>query len=413
MRQGRGFLLILLAFAGLSAVAQRQPPAWLEMAIATEAVDPLALRNAAGDVEEQKKHAAAIELAWLRRDAEAVAALRASADTAKEAALRLDALNLLTGVYMRAGDYALAAAAARESQKLGARFAKGKPAQSDLLVAAEALRDTPPMTMSGKPTGVLPLKMEKDGIPRARIAINGKDEEAVLDTGATFSAVSLSVAKEAGIRPLKASLRVAAGGGPEASAGIGVAEELVIAETTFRNVVVLIVPDDDMDIFGSEARVGAIIGLPVFLKMGSIAMLPDKGALTFAFRPASGEPGEASNLRLHKLNLVLSGTLKTPAPAPVNFLLDTGANATFFNARFAKSFPDLIANAPKVFSTSAVIGEASLARQARRLGELRFEVGGTGFAMTGADVYEDERPAYHGILGQDVLRAGFAADFDR
>jgi hypothetical protein len=409
MRAGIAPVLILAMLASLAPAAfSQEPPAWLRMAIAAEAVDPPALRKAADPKsEEQQKLVAATELAWLRRDTEAAVALRASADTAREVALRLDALNMLMAVHLRAGDYALAAAAGRESKAL----APPGPGQSDLLIAAEALKRMPAMTLAGKAEGRLPLKLEKDGIPRARVAINGLRQLAVFDTGAGFSAVSQSVAKKAGVRPLDGSLHVVPGGGRETSAGIGVADELFIADTKFRNVVVLILPDDSMDIFGG-ARVDVIVGLPIFLKMGRVSILPEGGSLTFAFEPSGRQPGDNSNMRLHKLSLILSGTLKEPEPAPVNLLLDTGASVTSFHDRFAASFPALVANAPKISSKSAVIGEASLSRQARKLGELRFEIGGTGFAITGAEVHEDRRPAYHGVLGQDVLRAGFIADFD-
>ena len=141
-------------------------------------------------------------------------------------------------------------------------------------------------------------------------------------------------------------------------------------------------------------------------------MLPDNGGLAFAFRPSGKQPGAASNMRMHKLTLIATGTLKRPDPAPISMLLDTGASGTSFNARFAASFPELVADAPTVSSTSAAIGNASLSRQARRLGELRFEVGGTSFAIDGAHAYADQRPSYDGVLGQDILRTGFIADFD-
>ena len=409
MRAGIGpvIVLALAGFAG-AAFAQEQP-AWLKMAMAAEAVDPEALRKAAepGNTEQQKL-VAATELAWQRRDAEAAIALRASADTAREVALRLDSLNMLMAVHMRTGHYSLAAAAGRESKAL----APPSPGQSDFLTAAEALKDTPSMTQSGNQQGLLPLRVEKDGIPRAKVSINGSDQEAVLDTGAAFSAVSQSVAAKAGVRPLKATIRIVPGGGVVSKAGIGVLDKLVMGETTFSNVVVLVLPDDDMDIFGDDAKVGAIVGLPVFLKMGSIAILPDgSGQPVFAFRPSAGQPGDASNMRLHKLSLIVTGTLKRPEPAAINLLLDTGASATGFYERFATSFPELVADARRVTTKSAVIGEAALSREARKLGELRFEVGGTSFSLTGANMHDDRRPAYHGILGQDLLRAGFIADF--
>jgi predicted aspartyl protease len=315
---------------------------------------------------------------------------------------------MLTAVHLRAGDYALAAAARRESRAL---IPPSGSVQSDLLAAAEALKATPPMTMTGKPQGMLPLKLEKDRIPRAQVAINGLVQWVALDTGSAFSVVSQSVAKQAGIRPLGAAVSFSATGNHEADAAIGVAGELVIAEAKFSNVVFLIVPDDDLDIFGDQAKVGAIVGLPVFLKMGRIAMLPENGGLIFAFQPSGGQPGAASNMRLHKLVPILSGTLKRPEPAAIGMLLDTGASVTSFYSRFAASFPELVAGAPVVSSTSGVIGEASLSRQARRLGELRFDVGGTAFTITGAKAYADQRPSYDGALGQDILHVGFIADF--
>jgi hypothetical protein len=203
MRAGFGLALILLTLGGcVGAATPQERPAWLRMAMAAESVDPQALRKAADPAsEEQQKLVSAIELAWLRRDAEAAVALRASADTTREVALRLDALNMLMAVHLRMGDYALAAAAGRESQALGAPYNPGS-GQSDLLAAAEALKGTPPMTLSGKTNGLLPLKREKDGLLRASVAINGLDQLAVFDTGAGFSAISQSVAEKAGVRPL-------------------------------------------------------------------------------------------------------------------------------------------------------------------------------------------------------------------
>jgi predicted aspartyl protease len=409
MRAAFGLAPILLALASLAGAASSQePPTWLRMAMAGEAVDPQALRKAASSEGEQKL-VAAIELAWLHRDAEAAVALRTSADTLKSTPLRVDALNMLTAVHLRAGDYALAAAARRESRAL---IPPSNAIQSDLLAVAEALKAMSPMTLSGRPQGVLPLKVEKDGIPRARVAISGLDEWAVLDTGAAFSVVSQSVARQAGVRELGATARFSATGNGEANAGLGVADEVVIAEAKLRNVVVLILPDDYMDIFSGETKVGAIIGLPVFLKMGRIAMLPGKDGPEFTFGPSGGQPGKASNMRLHKLIPIVSGTLKRPEPQAVNMLLDTGASVTSFNARFAASFPELVADAPTVSNTSGVIGEASLSRQAGRLGQLRFEVGGTNFTISGAPAFEEQRPSYDGAFGQDILRMGFIADFE-
>jgi hypothetical protein len=403
---------LALLLAGLAgAASSQQQPAWLRMAIAGERADPEALRKAADPGnEEQQKLIAAYELAWLRRDAEAAVALRTAANTMKSVPLRVDALNMLTAVHLRAGDYALAAAARSESRKL---IPPSGPAELDLLATAEALKDTPPMTLSGNPRGALLLKLEKDGIPRAKVAINGQDEWAILDTGASFSAVSRSMAQKAGIRSLGASARFSASGNREANAGLGVADELVIAQTTFRNVVVLILPDEDMDIFGSATKASVIVGLPVFVKMGSIAMLPEKNdALIFIFLPSGGQPGAASNIRMHKLTPIVTGTLKNPDPAPISMHLDTGANATTFNARFMASFPELMADTPAVSTTSAAIGNASLSRQARKLREFRIDIGGTGVTLDGAHAYEEKRPAYDGALGQDALRKGFIADFD-
>ena len=96
----------------------------------------------------------------------------------------------------------------------------------------------------------------------------------------------------------------------------------------------------------------------------------------------------------------------------INMLLDTGASLTEFFARFAASFPDLVATAPNVSARSAVIGDASLSRSARRLGPLRLDIGGASLTLAGADVHEDQHPSYHGVLGQDFLRQGFTVDFD-
>jgi predicted aspartyl protease len=404
---GRVLVIGLFACgAGCNAIAS---PAKITLAI--EALDLEALRRAADpDDPVERQFVSAVELAWLRRDSEAILELQKSMNTVKAPALRKQALEMLFEVLLRTGAYAEAAAVNVESGSIFTRSISAPPNQPD--AAARGLAGVPPMSLSGQTRGLVPVKIDNVGLPRMTALFGGVQQEVVLDTGASLSAVSESAAARLGLRYLPEEVLVISSVGSSTGSRLAVADHLSIGETKFQHVLFAVIPDDAMAISRDKYHIDVILGLPIFLKLGRVAILPRDGQHVFVFGSSGLSASDRSNLLLNGLSLLATAILQTGEPVRINLLVDTGAVQTSFTDRLTPAIPDLVAAAAVVQSSPIGIGGGTRARPARRLGSLSLTVGDQDFSVTGADLFEGTRDSYHGILGQDVLSSGFVADFE-
>ena len=180
-----------------------------------------------------------------------------------------------------------------------------------------------------------------DDIP---FTINGRPDSFAFDTGAGISVMSEREAAHLGLTLKAVSTRFNDSSGNGLSGiHIAVATEMKIGGLTLRNVPFMVIPDTNEPFVEMSPEEGhrGLIGLTILLAMRSIRWTPES---TFEFDLSTNGNAPFSNLLFYEQNPIVKVNV---AGHDLDFTLDTGANETDLNPRFAKEFPELVAAGKK------------------------------------------------------------------
>lgn len=253
---------------------------------------------------------------------------------------------------------------------------------------------------------------DKVGLTRTHVAINGIQQEAVLDTGANLSVIARSVAEKLGLRLLEGSASIRGSTSNEVATRIGLADRIEIAGSALSNVAFLVLDDAQLEMpVPGGYRIDAIVGFPVFRALCRIRF----GQHDFVVEAEKLGDERPPNLRAIGSTLFVRTEING---IPVPLHLDTGANRSGLSARFAREQPQVLAGLERSTGQLAGAGGATLqidqavwktveiaiADRTLALPELVIEISDTQTAVS----------EYYGVLGNDVLKAfqSFALDFE-
>jgi len=320
--------------------------------------------------------------------------------------LRAAALAILTSASFAAGDY-------RAAEGWGRRLAEAQQAGGDAERAAETgrvwrlaalLAGRPAQTLEGAVgEGSTPARVDRVGLPRIDVAVNGILQEAVFDTGANLSVLSTESARRLGVTILDGTSSVGTGVQGTVPIRVGIADRLTVAGATLRNVPFLIIEDAQLTFpVPGGYDIKAIIGLPVMRALGRMR-IEQAGRFVLA-APAEAQPA-APNMAASGNNLFVTVAVDG---RDVPMHLDTGANQSRLSALYAAAHPEAVAALPRRtagmasaggarLTTVATWADAPLALAGRALRLPRLEI-----ALPAAD---GPAPRFVGVLGSDVLRA--------
>ena len=254
---------------------------------------------------------------------------------------------------------------------------------------------------------------DKVGLPRARVTINGAEQEAVLDTGANLSVVSRSAAGRLGLRILEGQPTVGSSSREAVATRIGIADELELAGLRLKNVAFLVLDDAHLSFpVPGGYRIDAIVGFPVFREFKRVRF--DRSGM-FVPEPGLAHPriGPAGNLRVVGSNLYVEAGING---IPVALHLDSGGTASSLSALFSERHADVVDGLPRQDERLAGAGGATT-RVAATLAGARLTLADRSVVVPelsvvisdGADVESDN----FGVLGGDVLDrfASWSLDF--
>jgi hypothetical protein len=229
----------------------------------------------------------------------------------------------------------------------------------------------------------------------------------MVDTGASFSTISASVAKRTGIRMLSQSASVGSSTKRALSVRLGLAGQLQIGNATLKNVVFIVVPDSDWGI-PHRFRISAIIGLPVLMALGRLELV-NSGAPTLLYDVPRGKPARQAEVHSNLLLSCLEPLVLVRVPgagAPLRMELDTGSNITTFAPNARAAAPGLFAQAELYTWHMAGIGGVVTDRRALRLPEVPFSIGGRTIIMKNVVVSSRASATSDGVIGADIFRQG-------
>ncbi|GAB4526667.1 MAG: hypothetical protein Tsb0010_09950 [Parvularculaceae bacterium] len=359
------------------------------------------IRDNGGLANEESALAGAILASMLGADSEAEQMLAALLEREPEPAIRARALRSLSGVYVRLGLYDKAAAAMAEIR--GMTDSDGVSIDDQSFAFFSALAPVGPMKIDYARGGEISARRDSVGLLRAPLTVNGETDDAVFDTGAAFSTVSVSMANRMRMRPLGASVEVGGSTEHTVSSGIAIAEEVRIGEIIFHNVPFIVIPDENLSFPVQNYSISSIIGLPLIRAMERIEwrISEDGGTMRHSRSQGSAEPGVANMITSGWQHVVLARI--NDSPSRMRLFLDTGANSTDFYENLLEIAPDLLDAAETATSRRAGVGGVTEEQELPLAPSYKITIGDATISAGPTDVLPDDGSFRHGVLGLDIL----------
>lgn len=392
-----GFLVILFLCAGATP---------LRTGIANHDVLTLeALSREAVSPEQRLAQGAALAL---RHKDDAALALLTPFAQAGVAEQRAGACLALSDIYLRLSRFAEAHAALHCVDAIAPLSGEAKQALAwSAILAAER-----PMQKEGASSGKLEASRDSAGLLRVTVAINGKEQAAVLDSDASFCVVSETVARRLGIRVLPTGATILTSTRSDLPMHLGVADSLTFGDSLLRNVVFAVLPDSAVR-FGHGYTMEAVIGLPVFVALGRVSFVREGGWESLLYGHQPGEVAGEANMVLSGLDpFVLVTAPKTGAV--LRLAIDSAASNTMLNGTALQDFPALRQGASFGAAQWEGGGGAATDSKALTLSELTLAVAGRPFTLKRVSILSTAEPDRHGAIGQDLFKQAkrWTLDFD-
>ncbi len=201
------------------------------------------------------------------------------------------------------------------------------------------LLKAPPQTIDIPSPVDIPTKSDRLKSITASLTVHNITTPWILDTGANFSVVSESFARQLGLTLSTGIAHTQGATGAENPLRIAILDTLPIGTATLHNVVLLVLPDANLTIGAGRKSytIPAILGYPVFQALGIIRFTHDHHFQAGPTLPLTGDssPIDPSPIYMEKLNILFSArTHNLSRP----FLFDSGADATTFFLPYYRDF---------------------------------------------------------------------------
>jgi hypothetical protein len=399
MRSLAGILALSLAAAAASGGA-------LQEALFARDVLGLEHMSLTDSTSEPARLAAGAAFSLRHRDDAALALLTPLAGSGANAEIRGSACWAMSDVLLRQGRYAELRDAMRCAEAAG-----HIPAESgQVLNYAGVLAGEKAMRVTGAVEGRIKARRDRGGMVRVPVMLGGHEEEAVIDTDASFCVISRSMARRFGVRVLEPAVTIITTARADQPMHLGIAAELKLGDTVFTDVVFAVLDDAAMQ-FRSDYRMDVVLGLPVLIALHRIEISETGGlSLIYGARAASDA----------KPNMALSGLdpfalLEEPHSGAVLCLaIDSAASNTTLNAGALRAFPALAEGSTGSTARWSGVGGNRSDGHARVIQTLRLAVGARPLSLPRVQVLSDEEADRHGAIGEDLLRQGsnWVLDFD-
>jgi len=201
----------------------------------------------------------------------------------------------------------------------------------------ESLRNTPKQEIIRNNDVSFPMIRDKVGLFNVDIIINDTTKNFIFDTGANISVIKRSLVKNLELTYIESDFYVTAFTGQRVDSDIAIAETLRIGELTFKNVVFLVLNDEDISFPQIDYYINGIIGFPVIEAMEEIRISKNDTIHV----PQNPVEYNLSNFALDGLTPIIAVNYKEDT---LSFGFDTGARATTLYSPFYEKYKSEVDN---------------------------------------------------------------------
>jgi len=265
----------------------------------------------------------------------------------------------------------------------------------------KALKDVPKQKVFRNSNTSFPMVRDKVGLFNVSVVFKDTTTNFIFDTGANFSVIIRSLTKKLGLKVIEADFYVTAATGKKVKSDIAIAEEISVGGIAFKNVVFLILNDEDLSFPQIDYYPTGAIGFPVIEAMDEIRINRDNQI----FVPQEPEKYSFNNFALDGLMPILAAEYKGNT---LRFHFDTGATRTSLFPLFFNDFKEEIESNYKkeIFKSGSGGGfvefdgylinniTLKIADSKARLDSVRLHIENIG----------GEENHFHGNFGQDYIK---------
>jgi tetratricopeptide (TPR) repeat protein len=246
------------------------------------------------------------------------------------------------------------------------------------------------------------------------VSVNGKPGDYGVDTDMNVSMLSESEAKRLGLtvhNTARDAREFTGAAGEQLGYRTAVADDFTVGNVRLKSVTFMVVPDDQQPFADLPLGKRGFLGTPVLLAFQTIRWSSDR-TFEIAFPPASKDTAK-SNLYFDGLDLITEAEFQQ---RKLEFVVDTGDNATNFYPLFAKDFASLIEESGTKQSSRVTGVDGSKEVSSVILPEVALRVGGFSGTLRPARVLLEQTIGngqwYEGRVGMAFFRQAHQVSID-
>ncbi|TWO34056.1 hypothetical protein E1J38_004590 [Seonamhaeicola sediminis] len=246
-----------------------------------------------------------------------------------------------------------------------------------------------------------PMTKDKVGLFNIDVSINQQTKNYIFDTGANISVIKRSLVEALGLTYIESDFYVTAFTGEKVDSDLAVADELVIGGLTFKNVVFLVLNDEDISFPQIDYYINGIIGFPVIEAMDEVRISKNNTI----FSPKNPTDYKQQNFALDGLTPIIAIEYKKET---LSFGFDTGARTTTLYAPFYRKYQDTIEKNYRSQTLKSGSAGGVIEFEGFLVDSVALTVGNSSATLKSLQLYKNDIKAdvsnFYGNLGQDFIK---------
>lgn len=265
----------------------------------------------------------------------------------------------------------------------------------------KSLEDTPAQEIIKISDASFPMIKDKVGLFNIDVSINQKTKNYIFDTGANISVIKRSLVEELELTYIDSDFYVTAFTGEKVDSDLAIASELLIGNLVFKNVVFLVLNDEDISFPQIDYYINGIIGFPVIEAMNEVRISKNDTIFT----PKEPIDYKQENFALDGLTPIIAVKYQKDT---LSFGFDTGARTTSLYAPFYKKYHESIDESytPQTFKSGSAGGVVEF--EGFLIDSIALSVGKSSANLKDLQLHKNDIKTdvsnFYGNLGQDFIK---------
>lgn len=246
------------------------------------------------------------------------------------------------------------------------------------------------------------IKMKKDiaGLYNIPVVCNNNTLDFVFDSGANFSTITETQAKNFNITLTSGRIKVGTITEKKVDAVIGYSNSFFMGDMEIKNTVFLVMPDEVLSFAGGMYKINGIIGFPIMEAMGEVSFSKDGEFIV----PLNISESNLKNLVVDGFNPVIEVDYKNN---PLAFTFDTGAKTTLLYAPFLEEYKNEVTAQYKLEEVKFEGAGGETTVPGYRLKQVEFSVANDKTILPKVSLLSESiknnGELFYGNLGQDFI----------